>query len=210
MKDFYPFKNRTSVFIASILGLLLVSCGTYQPTSYDDDGIYNSQERVIVTNDVTPEENNSTKYYEDYFSKNVNEYGEIEDNHEAESFTDVENYSSQNNNEAAESYSSWEDSNDNVTINVYNTSPFYYDSYYRPFNYWNRRYLGFNYGYADFYCGFNSPYSYGGFYNNYYGYNPYYYGYNQPYYYNNSYYGRSKLCQCKWPQKKCKLQPICR
>ena len=181
MKDNYQFKGKMLVLVGGFASILLASCGTYQAATYDDDGIYNSNKPVIASNEtVVVKDNANSKYYEEYFGKTVTDYGDIVDD---EVFTDVDNYSSQTVVEqetevATESYSAWEDAGDNVTINVYNSSP-YYNSYWRPYNYWN------SYHYSSwYYC----PPSWG-WSNNFYGYygNPYnHYGYyGNPYYYNN-------------------------
>jgi len=180
MKDNYQFKNKMLVLIGGLTSILLASCGTYQAATYEDDGIYSSDQRTIASNETVVVKNNANaKYYEEYFGKTVTDYGEIVDD---EVFTDVDNYSSQNvvtqdAEVAVESYSAWEDADDNITINVYNTRPYYY-SYWRPYNYWNDYYYN---GWS--FCG-----PLWGWSNNYYWHHGYYgnYGYyGNPYYYNN-------------------------
>jgi len=184
MKDNYQIKNKMLVLVGGLASILLASCGSYQATTYDNDGIYNSDAPVVASNEAVVTENANAKYYEDYFGKSVTDYGQAEE----EVFTDVDSYSSQgvvehNTEVATESYSAWEDADDNVTINVYNTQPYYY-SYWRPYNHWN------NYYYNNWnYCAPSWAWSYNNF--GYYG-SPYnYYGYYGNSYYNNNYYGNS-------------------
>jgi len=210
MKDNYQFKSKMLVLVGGLASILLASCGTYQAATYDDDGIYSSDKPVLVSNEtVVVKDNANAKYYEEYFGKTVTDYGEIVDD---EVFTDVDSYSSQTVVEqdtevATESYSAWEDADDNITINVYNSSPYYY-SYWRPYNYWNSYHYnswyycppswGWSYNYYGYY---GNPYNSYGYYGNSY-YNNYgypYYGYrNVNYahgrrrgYASNSYYGRN-------------------
>lgn len=198
MKDIYQFRNKVALLFSGAIGVLLVSCSGYQTATYDDDGIYNWETPVVVTKDVAVKETSAnSKYYEEYFGRTVTDYGEIV---EDDVFTDVDSYSSQDvveqdTENAKESYAAWEDAGDNVTINVYNTRPYYY-SYYRPYGYWN------NYYYNDWaLC--NWSWGWGGYYNNYgyYGYNygyPYYY--NSPYYY--GYYGRRNYAYINGPRNR--------
>jgi hypothetical protein len=187
MKDIYQMRNKGLLLFSVFTVVLLTSCGgSYHAATYGDDGIYGSDTPETKTVVVVEKPNSeNSKYYEDYFGRTVTDYGEIV---EDEVFTDVDSYSSQEVVEqdtevARESYAAWEDAGDNVTINVYNTRPYY--SYYRPYNYWN------NYYYNDWaFCGLS--WGWGSYYNNYgyYGYN-YGYNYGYPYYYNNyGYYGR--------------------
>ena len=177
MKYNYKFKSKTFVLIGGIISFLLVSCSSYQDIANDDDGIY-VNDNSVVEKKVSVKDN--TKYYEDYFSEPVVDFGQVV---EEEVFTDVESYSSQgvtspNKAVTIESYSAWEDADDSVTINVYNSQP-YYNTYYNP--YW-RPYNSFYYtGW-----GFCSPVWGGAYYNyGYYG-NPYFnYGYYGNPYYNN-------------------------
>lgn len=197
MKNIYQLRNKVALLLSGVTSVLLMSCVSYQAATYDDDGIYSSESPVVVSKDVAVKNiPSNTKYYEDYFGRTVTDYGEIVEN---EVFTDVDSYSSQDVSEqdaepTVESYAAWEDANDNVTINVYNSNP--YNSFYRPYNYWN------NYYYNDWaFCG--PSWGWGGYYNNfgYYGYNygyPYYY--NSPY--NYGYYGRRNYGYINGPRNR--------
>ncbi|MGB0895716.1 MAG: hypothetical protein ACPGU9_06360 [Flavobacteriaceae bacterium] len=181
MKDIYQLRHKIALFSAVVTSMMLGACGSYQAATYDDDGIYSSEpsqdtSKVVVVKE--PASNNS-KYYEEYFGRTVTDYGDIV---EDDVFTDVDNYSSQavvehSTEVTNQSYGAWEDAGDNVTINVYNTRPYYY-SFYRPYNYWDRYYYN-DWAFCDWSWGW------GGYYNSWYGY-PYYY--NRPFYY--GYYGR--------------------
>ena len=200
MKDIYQLRNKALLFFSGLTSVLLVSCGSYQAATYDDDGIYSSETpetKTVVVIEKTNAEN--SKYYEEYFGRTVTDYGEIV---EDEVFTDVDSYSSQDVVEqdtevARESYSAWEDAGDNVTINVYNTRPYY--SYYRPYNYWNNYYYN-DWAFGGFSWGWGSHYHNYGYYGYNYGY-PYYY--NSPYYYNNyGYYGPRNYGYVNGPRRR--------
>jgi len=183
-----------------LLGLTVVSCGTYQNKSYyDSDGIYGSQKRETTQNDNSVIENQSANKYKEYFAANANNYS----NDNQDVFTDVEGYSSEANDSTktteSKNYAGWGENNSNVTINYYNNDWGWNTGWYWH-NYWGYRpwrsgiYLGWNswnYGWYDPYWGYTGYYgpSWGW-------YNPYYYGgyygyYNSPYYYGNGYYGRN-------------------
>jgi hypothetical protein len=199
MKDNYKIENKLSTVLAFFISFLLFSCGSYQLSTYDDDGIYNNvNTRNVVKKQVTTKEvplTNNVKYYEKIFSDPVVDYGQ--NNNEQDVFTDVDSYSTQstgtNTTTAIESYGAWEDADDNVTINVYtNPEPLFYN-YWGPYNYWNNFYYT---GWGFYGANWSWPY-YGNHYVNY-GY-PYYNGYrNYGYAYGrrgyavNSYYGTNK------------------
>ena len=123
MKTYYFITKKSFLkSIVGLLGLTAISCGSYQNKSYyDNDGIYGGEKQKPTTesteqNSKTVEANNK---YKDYFGSNANNYS----TEQTEVLTDVENYSSDNNNQNENSnsgsYSSWENSNDHITINVY-------------------------------------------------------------------------------------------
>lgn len=130
------FKNISTIFVLSIV---LVSCGTYQTVSNDDDGIYdiedNSGKEIVVnkenkTTTVTSETKNNDKSikYQNYF-KNKAEKIKIEND---EIFTDVDSYTSANTDEElldkdVRDFSinnpSWEESGE-TEISIYNYNTF--------------------------------------------------------------------------------------
>ena len=179
MKANLPFlRDLNSFSLLGLLSLFIVSCGSYQNTSYyDNDGVYSSAER-----ENTPVEN---KYSEQNMEKG-NEYASQFKNmqNEYDYFTDVENYSSnnqdtvvviENNSGYSRDYAGWGNNDHNVTIN-------YYDNNWGYNNWgWNSWY-GNNWGYNNWY----SPY--GVYYGNPYAYNGWNWGWNLGW---NSWYGNS-------------------
>lgn len=190
--------------IVGLLGLISVSCGTYQNKSYyDNDGIYGSQRQetgAVSTDTKDSNVSEANQKYKEYFGSNANNYSDDQ----SESFTDVENYSSttnQNQGEDSDSnYGAWGTNTEHVTINVYDNSWGWGGYNYGYWgNYWGYRpwrtgiYLGWNswdYGWSNPYWGYSgyygpswgwyNPYYYGG----YYGYNNHW---NNGYYYGNDY-----------------------
>ena len=190
MKTYSYSSKRLSIY--SLFGLIafaVSSCGSYQNSSYyDRDGVYgNSQNKREVSN----KDNSQSSKYQDYFS-NLNK--------ESQSFTDVDKYSTVNNDtiKRTENYnsnnSSWGSNPQSVTVNVYDSNWGY--------GYWNNYWYGNYWGYNNYYgpsfgWGWNSWYGpswslgwsnwygpsyygyYGGYYNNWYGNN-----YHNNYYYN--------------------------
>lgn len=185
MKTYYYFTKKTLLkSFAGLLSLTAISCGSYQNKSYyDNDGIYGGerQKSNIETNNASGTDNK----YKEYFSSNANNYN----TNQTEVLTDVDNYStviknqndnSNNNN----NYSGWgNNSNDHLTINVYDNSWGYHNyGYYN--NYWGYNSPWNNGYYSSWNNGWYNPWSYYGsnwgwnnlYYGNYYGYNNY--GYN--------------------------------
>jgi hypothetical protein len=193
MKTFY-FLN-TSITKFSLIGMLVLvatSCGSFQNSSYyDNDGVYGSNEdsrpRVV--------ESNNSGYYKEYFS-NLNK-----DNEQV--FTNVDSYTSVNDSMKKQpeqvtnsNYAGWgSNSNDNITVNVYNNGGWnnwgYYNSWAGNYWGWNNGWYGNNWGWNNWYgpswgWGWNNWYGpgwgwgwndwygpgwYNGFYGGYYGYN---------------------------------------
>ncbi|WP_143106337.1 hypothetical protein [Pustulibacterium marinum] len=192
----------------TLVSMLLISCGTYQNSSYyDNDGIYNtaysgpgSEVRVAET---APSKDISADAYRDYFNQVAVDYEYVEQD-STNVFTDIESYASVNddstnvaaktavNYDYVDNYGGWGQNTTDVTVNIYDNGPYwgwnnYYYGWNNPYyNYgwgWNR-YWGWNSPYYGWSVGFGNPYWYGGFYG---GFNPYY-GYYSPYYYGNGYY----------------------
>ena len=197
MKTNYFISKKISIY--SIFGLILVavtSCGSYQNKSYyDNDGIYDNNQ----TSKKTTENSESNKYKE-YFGSLNKENEEV--------FTNVENYSSNddstNNSAQVEdnknNYGSWgSNASDNVTVNIYgnNMSGFgYWNNWYGANLGWNSWYgsnWGWNnWGFNNFYgpnWGWNSWYGPSWGFNNW-GFNNFYgpnWGWNSGYYNNYNY-----------------------
>ena len=131
MKTYYLFSRRLSLF--SVLGILTItatSCGSYQNSSYYDDGIYGSSENKPTQNTT---ETNSDSKYKEYFSN-------------AEIFTDVDNYSnvstdSVSNGQAYDrSNAGWGENAQSITVNVYDNN--------WGWGYWNNYWYGSYWGWG--------------------------------------------------------------
>ncbi len=201
---YFSAKNSFLKSCLGLLGFAVVSCGTYQNKSYyDNDGIYGAdkpEKQVVSANTTNDNVSETNQKYKEYFGSNANNYSDGQN----DSFTDVENYSSENDsikrqNEYADNsnYGGWGTNSDNVTINVYDNSwggynYGYWNNYwgYRPWNF------GISLGWSSWNYGWCNPYWNYGYYGPSWGYNPYYGGYYGGYYgYNNwnnsGYYGNN-------------------
>ena len=166
MKTKYFTKGKLPNFIfLGMLAVLVSSCGSYQSTSRDNDGIYTTRERRQVQNQQTNPQN---LQYQDYFGSLT------ENQQEVEVFTDVDNYQSANNQqEYATGNAGWGGNSENITVNIYDNSWGY--------GMWNNYWYRSNWGWANQW-GYNSWYGpgWGVGWNNWY--NPYYgYGWNNWY-----------------------------
>lgn len=197
----FNFSSSVSQFIMLlIISSSLLNCGSYQLSTYDSDGIYNSKPekttfyQEIAKNETSvPESNNENRqvvsnnnaYYKHVFSEKAMQY-QVNDSTQ-DVFTDVNTYSSSTNNpEEINSYGGWgENPDNNITVNI-NTNPWNYNYwgdpfFYWGFNYWNSPFF-FDPFYPNFYGGFYGGW-YGGFYNNwFYPNNIWFPSYNTPYY----------------------------
>lgn len=152
--------------------LVIASCGSYQPVSYDNDGIYGNnrqnQQRVatpVNANTAAPVANSNS-----YFTQKLNEYENAASGGEV--LTDIENYSSQyydesqvNNDNAY--YPGWGQDTQQSTVQVNANVGWGYNNF-NPF--WNRGYRnGWNRwgsGWNNWAGGWNDPFFNGGFYGN--------------------------------------------
>src|SRR5690606_35732835 len=86
-----PHKKFGMLATMAIMGILLVSCGSYQQASYyDNDGIYSNGDQQVTEANYSrsqPQERSNT--YGDYFGEKANQYQDILDK---EIFTDVDSY----------------------------------------------------------------------------------------------------------------------
>ncbi|MCM4155877.1 hypothetical protein [Gramella sp. AN32] len=188
MKLFYFFQNKLGLLFAPVAIMALASCGSYQYSGYEADGIYGEsrpgiwEQEIPQTTEVKPNGNNS--YYQNLFGQQADMYGEIL---EGDVFTDVDSYTS---NDGYEGYSDvggdvayvqgnapWGKDPDTYTINIYNNG---FGGFYSPWSY--------GWGYGNPYFGYGYPFynfGYGGFYDPYYspfwGYNRWAYGYGGAY-----------------------------
>ena len=131
MKTYFFYSKRLSIYsIFGLMAFVVSSCGSYQNTSYyDGDGVYgNSQSNK---KEVSNKENSQSDKYQEYFS---------DLNKDSQVFTDVDQYSSVNNDtiKRTENYnnndnSSWGSNPQSVTVNVYDSNWGY--------GYWNNYWL---------------------------------------------------------------------
>ena len=176
MKLYYTFKNKLSLLLAPMAILALASCGSYQYSGYEADGIYGESRPGIwerpneQVTEVKP--NNENTYYKNLFAEQSAMVGEVL---ESDVFTDVDSYSS---NDGYENYSEvggdvayvggnapWGEDPDTYTINFYNDGfgPGIYGGFYSPwrncFGY-GRPFWGFGIvnPYLTFYDPFYDPF----------------------------------------------------
>jgi len=89
MKLRYKNINLNQVLFLLIANLVLVSCGTYQNTSYND-GIYDDDVAVTRNKKVLiVDEKESDKYEENYFLRKLDSLNNISNN---DVFTNVDDY----------------------------------------------------------------------------------------------------------------------
>ncbi|WP_418509313.1 hypothetical protein [Corallibacter sp.] len=169
------------------LSIVLTSCGSYQYTGQDNDGIYNSDSNTVEYEREVTQTSNNGGFYENYFKEKSLEYEMPEE--EGDVFTDVDsyegNYATENSNEPeyTTGYAGWGNNTEDVTVNVYNSG-------FNNFGWYNPYRAGFGWGYSPYwnigwdYYGY-SPFFYGGYYGAYYPYHWYGYGYG---YHNYNYY----------------------
>lgn len=162
MKLLYIFPKHLLFFMAPVSLLLLASCGSYEYSGYENDGIYGSSRSVTEgQNQIVTQESNGG-YYKNLFAEEAALYGDVLD--ENSIFTDVESYSSTGSYEVGDNqyaYSGgnapWGEDPDSYSINIYyNGYMGYYGSFYNP--YWG----GGLYGYDPYWGpGFYGPGFYG-------------------------------------------------
>ena len=139
MKKSLPRPKIQMLATSLLAALFLISCGTYQQSSYyEDDGIYSNNNRVVGVEKRNAEavrlEKQESDIYGDYFGQKAQEYDEIL---EDEIFTDIDSYSSQisndsiplgeqttyfANNNTYNGNPGWGDNPTSVSINVYDNS----------------------------------------------------------------------------------------
>ena len=183
---FSPKKAHKYLYIG-LLSLFMVSCGSYQNSSYyESDGIYGAtSNRNIERQNTSP-----NNYYGEYFKSLQN------DSQSDEIFTDIDNYSDYSyvdNPNSNSNYADWGNNYTKTDINFYSNNlglnyGYGYSGWGNPYyGYgWNNPYNNFGwgnpYGFGWNSWGLNYGFGYSGWGNPYYGYNNYYY--NRPY--NNS------------------------
>lgn len=169
--------NPKSIFALICMGGFVSSCGSYSNLSYyDNDGVYQSNQRVAV-------ENSDKKVSQtgSYFTQ-FQDYDVVEEE-PVGIFTDVDGYYG-NGNSYSESNPGWGNSTSSVTVNYYGGY-----GYYPYYSSWGNPYWGYNYWYGPSWgwsIGWNSWY--GGYWGWNYGWGGYYYPYYGGYYHHHHYY----------------------
>ncbi len=180
MKTISITQNKFPKYIIlSLISVLVVSCGTYQNTSYyDRDGIYGDTEpqNSVAT---TPQNTSENNQYKNYF-------GSLQDSETKKdsTFTNVESYKSDSySNQESNSNGGWGSDSGTTVVNIYDNGWGWNNWGWN--NYWNwnigwgwNSWYGPNWGW-----GWNNWYgpNWGWGWNSWYG-NPWCGGYYQPYY----------------------------
>ena len=181
-----PIHLLKSLFLISTL----FSCGSYQTVSYyASDGIYGGE--VAVKKIEEPKTNDNGIYYKNYFSNVADDYSSS-DNPLNYTFTDTDNYISNNDNVKVNSHAPWGDRTRKEEVYYINNNPWgyfnfnwgFYNSFYDPFwgfspflnrgfyrPYWGLGFydpfFSFGYGYYGYpYFGFPYHYGFRGYYDN--------------------------------------------
>ncbi len=183
MKLYYTLRNKLNLLFVPVILFALASCGSYQYSGYEADGIYGEsrpgiwEQQEPRKEEVKPNSNNS--YYKNLFAQQAQM---VDEALESDIFTDVEDYSS---NDGYDNYSEiggdvvyvggnapWGDDPDSYSINIINNG--FYGGFYSPWRYG----YGF-WGYRNpYFGGWYDPFWPGGFWG---GYGPYAYGYGDPF-----------------------------
>lgn len=167
-------------FIAPVSFLLLASCGSYEYSGYESDGIYGETNRVYQEQEQYATQDSNSSYYKNLFSEEAALYGEVLS--EGAIFTDVEGYTSTGDYDPANADQSnyqggnapWGEDPDQYTINFYNSG--FYGGFYNP--YWGGGIYAFDpywgpgfYGPGFYGPGYWGPWGIGsrGFYGNHFG-----------------------------------------
>ncbi|HLT75613.1 MAG TPA: hypothetical protein VKZ68_11015 [Ohtaekwangia sp.] len=173
MKTISPMVHRITRLILGFLAFIAVSCGSYQNTSYyDNDGIYGaSQKKRSETPTAEAESNSQNLQYKNYFSS-------LKDD-DAVIITDPDSYTSYETDStsarSAAGYTSWGDSSQNITINVYDNWGWnsWYPSWYVGWNSWYGPSWGWGWGWSAWHPSWYWSWNYPVWYSPYY-YSPYY------------------------------------
>ena len=189
-KKFY-FINKLFHFLFIIL--FLTSCGSFQYSGYYNDGIYQNDvpsQNYYLADSQRANNKENNDFYKSAFNEKALMYSDNESN--GQLFTDVENYSTSENDTINQTYGPWGDYKDSVTVNIHS---YYHDGFWSRWRYpnwmWNYGYgygglSTWGYGYNNYW---SRPFPYfGGMYdpfNPFWGYyDSFYYGYGYGYGYN--------------------------
>ena len=172
MKTYFYFIKSLS-FLSILFLLTTFSCKTFQGVSYySSDGIYGDS-YFSETKKKPSESGRKNIYYKDYFGNLADDYSSLNQN-QTETFTDSDNYTSQNSGKkAVNSHAPWGDRPSSTEIYNLNYNPWgifnngwlfnrgYFNSFFDPF--WGGYYgLAYRNFYNPWGLGFYSPfYGYG-------------------------------------------------
>lgn len=155
------YLKKIIFFMAPVSFLLLASCGSYEYSGYESDGIYGETNRVPQEQEQYATQDSNSSYYKNLFSEEAALYGEVLA--EGAIFTDVEGYSSTGDYDPSNAEQSnyqggnapWGEDPDQYTINFYNSG--FYGGLYNP--YWGGGIYAFDpyWGPAYFGPGFYGP-----------------------------------------------------
>lgn len=132
--------RKALFFMAPVSFLMLASCGSYQYSGYESDGIYGdtnrTYDRTNEQNQAASEDRNSS-YYKKLFSEEAALYGDVIA--EGAIFTDVEGYSSTGDYDALSAQATnydggnapWGEDPDRYTINIIDNG--FYGGFYDPY-----------------------------------------------------------------------------
>ena len=175
--------RKVLFFLAPVSFLMLASCGSYQYSGYESDGIYGdanrTYDRTNEQNQAASEDRNSS-YYKKLFSEEAALYGDVIA--EGAIFTDVEGYTSTGDYDALSAQATnydggnapWGADPDSYTINIIDNG--FYGGFYHPF-YAFHGFYGFDpfWGPGFYGPGYWGPWDLNRFYA------PYYYGHGYAY-----------------------------
>lgn len=177
MEVYKIISKKLLLLLAPVSFLLLASCGSYQYSGYENDGIYGENNRSSVEEQKQyAEQDEDRSYYKNLFSEEAALYGDVLA--EDAIFTDVESYSSTGDYDPAENQETnyqggnapWGQDPDEYTINIYNTgfhggffNPYWGGGIYAFDPFWGPGYYGPGF-YGPGYWGSPWGIGYGGFY----------------------------------------------
>ncbi|MFA9189695.1 hypothetical protein AAGV33_15875 [Flavobacterium sp. FBOR7N2.3] len=180
--NIFPPKEIRNYLYIGLLSLFMVSCGSYQNSSYyESDGIYGAS----ANRNIERRNTNSDNYYRDYFNSLQN------DSESPEVMTDIDKYSDFDSvdNDSYPSYAGWGNNQTGTIVNYWGmNSGFGWNNWGMNnwgWNNWGWNNWGMNYGFGWNNWGWNNwGMNYGFGWNNW-GWNNW--GWNNNYYYNRPY-----------------------
>ena len=161
---------RPSLRLSMLAGFLFTACGSYQSASYYSDGIYSSDNVIVVRRNKPQAQTNA---YSQYFDEKAKQYN-WNDNNATVVLTDVDSLN-QGNLKNYQSNPNWGGGNKTTQIVIQNNPPFYGAGW--GFGNWNFGYYN-PYAWNNFAWGFNNPWRF----NRWNRWNRWGWGYNYPFF----------------------------